>query len=148
MPGTIKTVAWIRLPNDLFAPNNVDTELFKFPASLDPGPRLVRLSVTGSIIQDTTNTGISINASIKALGLIVPVPNFGKVQGLNSIFSPSGSIEIVASILGGHQELVVLFTPYPSPPPGASPDYTLCGVNGTESKYAWQAVLEDLGSST
>jgi hypothetical protein len=73
MPGPVVAKSWMRLASDVVAPVEVDTEIFRFPAILDAGPRLVRLAVSGAYLDVPTGGNLqSTPALIKTLGLIKP----------------------------------------------------------------------------
>jgi hypothetical protein len=87
---SVELIASVVLNGILNAPVDVDTEVFRFPATLDSGNRLIRLSLSGGILSPPSQperppsypggspiprmSTLEIPIYFKALGLVIPVP--------------------------------------------------------------------------
>lgn len=137
MPGPVNLVSWIRMPNDVTAPIGVDTEIFRWPAILEPGSRLIRLSVGGAVMASSIEWLPSIE--LRTLGLVRYTSSFFRLAPPLGPYAPgAGLIEFVANITGGQREFIIWARP-------SVEDLTLLGVGSDDG---WQATLEDLGAST
>jgi hypothetical protein len=133
-------------------PLGADTELFRFPVTLDPGQRLVRLSVFGGLFFDNSFGKVVTKTFLQAFGLVKPTSDvYHKVVivtgGIMGIFVSNDPTEFITKVTGGQKEIVIsinLNLVDPPWPPGGGVDLCTTG-NMLTADYAWQAVLEDLG---
>jgi hypothetical protein len=134
MPGPLSNAEFIRAgwAGSKLCPGAVDTEIFNFTAYMEPGSRLIRLSLSGGCSDFSNSTFL-----LKTLGLVRQyAASQGLYPGTRVPGIPAQFVTMVNS-LGQYMQFIISV-------------YSTVDINltGYDSSYPWQVVVEDLGPST